>query len=65
MVGQSLPVFLDDECHIRTRNAPANFTTVKHIASNLLRAATGKDSMRVKRRMAAWDEDFLAKMIAA
>ncbi len=40
-------VFRDDECRIRTRNAPANFTTVKHIASDLLRAATGKYSMRV------------------
>lgn len=57
-------VFRDDECRIRKRNAPANFTTLKHMASNLLRTAPGKDSLRVKRRVAAWDEDFLASLIA-
>ena len=57
-------VFCDDECRIRKDNAPANFATLKHIASNLLRAAPGKESIRVKRRMAAWDEDFLADVLA-
>ncbi len=57
-------VFRDDECRIRKDNAPANFTTIKHIASNLLRRVPGKDSMRVKRRLAAWDEDFLQSLIA-
>jgi predicted transposase YbfD/YdcC len=56
-------VFRDDECRIRTANAPANFTTIKHIASNLLRRVPGKDSMRVKRRLAAWDEDFIQSII--
>ena len=56
-------VFRDDECRIRKDNAPANFTTVKHMASNLLRAAPGKDSLRVKRKMAAWDNDFLASLV--
>ncbi len=56
-------VFRDDECRIRKNNAPANFATVKHMASNLLRRAPGKDSLRVKRRVAAWDDDFLASLI--
>ena len=56
-------VFRDDECRIRTKNAPANFATVKHMASNLLRTAPGKDSLRVKRRLAAWDDDFLASLV--
>ena len=56
-------VFRDDECRIRKQNAPANFATVKHMASNLLRRAPGKDSLRVKRRLAAWDDDFLASLI--
>ncbi len=41
-------VFRDDECRIRKHNAPANFATVKHMASNLLRLAPGKDGLRVK-----------------
>jgi len=56
-------VFRDDECRIRKKNAPANFATIKHMASNLLRRAPGKDSMRVKRRLAAWDDDFLATLL--
>ena len=57
-------VFRDDECRIRKDNAPANFATVKHMASNLLRQAPGKDSLRVKRKVAAWDDDYLAAMVA-
>ena len=57
-------VFRDDECRIRKDNAPANFAVIKHIANNLLRASPGKESMRLKRRMAAWDDDFLTKVVA-
>lgn len=56
-------VFRDDECRIRKHNAPANFTTIKHMAANLLRRAPGKDSLRVKRHIAAWDDDFLASLV--
>ncbi|WP_372402259.1 ISAs1 family transposase [Tistrella bauzanensis] len=58
-------VFRDDECRVRTQNAPANFTTLKHMAHNLLRQAPGKDSLRLRRKVAAWDDDFLASIIAA
>jgi predicted transposase YbfD/YdcC len=58
-------VFRDDECRIRTDHAPANFTTIKHIAHNLIRQASGKDSFRLRRKVAAWDDDFLASLVAA
>src|SRR5215213_1658572 len=58
-------VFRDDECRVRTANAPANFTTIKHMASNLLRKAAGKDSMRGRRKAAGWDDDFLASLLNA
>lgn len=58
-------IFRDDECRIRTDHAPANFTTLKHMAHNLIRKAPGKDSLRLKRKVAAWDDDFLASLIAA
>ena len=57
-------VFRDDECRIRKANAPANFATIKHIASNLLRRAEDKKSLRVKRRLAAWDDSYLERLIA-
>ena len=58
-------VFRDDECRIRTDHAPANFTTLKHMAHNLIRKAPGKDSLRLRRKVAAWDDQFLASLIAA
>ena len=58
-------MFRDDECRIRTQNAPANFTTLRHMAQNLYRKSPAKDSMRLKRKTAAWDDDYLASLIAA
>ena len=58
-------VFRDDESRVRTDHAPANFTTLRHIAHNLIRRAPGKDSLRLKRKVAAWDDNFLASLIAA
>jgi predicted transposase YbfD/YdcC len=56
-------VFRDDECRIRKDNAPANFATVKHIASNLMRAKADKHSLRAKRRLAAWDDTYLESLV--
>jgi hypothetical protein len=58
-------IFRDDECRIRTDHAPANFTTIKHMALNLIRRAPRKDSLRLKGKVAAWDDEFLASLIAA
>ncbi len=57
-------VFRDDECRVRTDHAPANFVTIKHMALNVLRMAPGRDSLRLRRKVAAWDDDFLASLIA-
>ena len=58
-------MFRDDECRVRTENAPANFTTIKHMALNLIRLKpSGKnDSLRVRRKVAAWDDDYLASLV--
>ena len=58
-------IFRDDQCRVRTNHAPANFTTIRHMAINLLRNATGKDSLRLRRKVAAWDDDFLTSIITA
>lgn len=57
--------FRDDECRLRTEHAPANFTTIRHMAHNLIRKAPGKDSFRLRRKVAAWDDDFLASLLTA
>lgn len=57
--------FRDDECRIRTDNAPENVVTLKHMAVNLARRAKGQDSVRLALKTAAWDDAYLAKLIAA
>lgn len=58
-------IFRDDECRVRTNHAPANFTTIKHVAHNLLRRPAGKDSFRLRRKAAGWDDEFLASLVTA
>lgn len=55
--------FRQDECRIRTGNAAANFATIKHAANNLLQKVPGKKSLPMKRHSAAWDDDYLEKII--
>ena len=39
---------------------------LKHMAANLARKAPGRDSVRLRLKTAAWDDDYLhAKLIAA
>jgi predicted transposase YbfD/YdcC len=56
-------IFRDDECRVRTDHAPANFCTIKHMAQNLLRKAPSTDSLRLRRKVAAWDDEFLVSVI--
>jgi predicted transposase YbfD/YdcC len=56
-------VFRDDECRVRKDHASANFTTIKHAAFNFLKRPPGKDSMRVKRKRAAWEDEFLYNVV--
>jgi predicted transposase YbfD/YdcC len=57
--------FRDDECRIRTDHAPENFVALKHMAANIARKQPGRDSLRLRLKTAAWDDDYLAKLIAA
>ena len=43
-------IFRDDECRVRTDHAPANFTTIKHMAHNLLRRPAGKTIPGLRRK---------------
>jgi predicted transposase YbfD/YdcC len=58
-------IFRDDECRVRTDNAPFNLHIVKQLALNMLRTGKSKDSLRMRRKVAAWDENALAAYIAA
>ena len=56
---------ISDEDFFRTIDEASNSIAIniKHMAGNLMRRAHGKHSMRVKRRLAAWDDEFLASLI--
>ena len=56
-------VFRDDECWVGTDHAANNFTTIKHMALNLLRRPAGKQSIRGRGKAASWDDEFLASFI--
>ena len=57
--------FSDDECRVRTDNAPANLAVIRHMAQNLMRRAPGKDSLRLRRKTAGWDDGYLASLIVS
>lgn len=55
--------FRQDDCRIRKGNAAANFATLNHAATNLLRNNKDKISLPQKRRSAAWDDDYMEAII--
>ncbi len=48
---------------LRTEHGPANMAIVKHAALNLIRAIPDKASLTVRRKTAAWDDDYLFNAI--
>jgi predicted transposase YbfD/YdcC len=58
-------VFREDEQRKRANHAGKNFAIVRKIALNLLKKDDGKESLRSKRLKAAWNKDFLLKLLRA
>jgi predicted transposase YbfD/YdcC len=56
--------FRKDDCRIRRGNGAEHSAVLRHIALNLLkRENSPKRSLRAKRKKAAWDEDYLLKVL--
>lgn len=57
--------FREDECRIRKDHAPQNFAVLRHIALNLLRQEkTAKVGVKAKRLKAAWNNNYLIKVLS-
>jgi len=58
--------FGEDRCRVRERTAARNFAVLRRIALDLLRADTSrKASLTGKRKLAAWDDTYMARVLAS
>jgi len=56
----------EDHCRVRKDQAPENFAVLRHIALNLLKQEkTAKGGIHAKQLQAAWNDDYLFKILAA
>ena len=56
-------VFNEDASRIRKGNAPAIMTAIRHLCMNLFEQEPSKRRLSQKRREAAWNDDYRAKVI--
>ncbi len=55
--------FRDDECRVRTDHVPANLAASGTWRRTSSRQAPGKESIRLRRKAAGWDDNYLASLI--
>ena len=56
-------VFKEDACRVLKGNAPENLNTLRKIALEILTNAPEKDSLKVKRKNAGWDDPYAVKIV--
>jgi len=57
--------FREDESRVRRDHAPENMAVLRHIALNLLKQEqTAKIGIKAKRLKAAWDQDYLLRVLS-
>jgi hypothetical protein len=57
--------FRDDDSRIRKGYGAKNTTTLRRFAISLLKRESTKQSIAAKRLMAAWDDDYLFRVLLA
>lgn len=58
--------FDEDRCRIRKDNAPENMATLRHIVLNMIKQERSfNGSIQRKRLKAAWENDYLLKILNA
>jgi predicted transposase YbfD/YdcC len=56
-------IFREDLARLRTGHGPHNMATVRHMVMNLLRSAKPGKNLKVRRKLAAWDPDYLQAIL--
>ena len=57
--------FREDESRVRKGHGPENLATLRHMALNLIsRETSSKSGVKARRLRAAWDEDYLIKVLS-
>jgi predicted transposase YbfD/YdcC len=57
-------VFKDDQSRLRTGHGARNMAVVRHFAINLVRHAKDKKSIKLRRKVAGWADDYLASILS-
>jgi hypothetical protein len=55
--------FEEDLSRLRKGHGATNMAVVRHFAINLLRAANDRHSLKTRRKLAGWSEDYLASLL--
>ena len=58
-------VFHDDLMRLITQNGPANMAVIRHTAMNIFKGMGDKNSLKNRRKNAAWSDEYLEKAIKA
>jgi hypothetical protein len=58
-------IFGDDQSRLRTGHGAKNMAVVRHFAINLVRTANDKRSIKLRRKRAGWDPNYLAEILVS
>jgi len=58
-------VFKDDLSRLRTGHGAKNMAVVRHFAINLVRQANDRKTIKLRRKLAGWADDYLASILNA
>jgi predicted transposase YbfD/YdcC len=57
-------IFKEDQSRLRTGHGAKNMAVIRHFAINLVRLGKGRRSIKTARKVAGWNPDYLATLIA-
>lgn len=58
-------VFAEDQSRLRKGHGAQNMAVVRHFAINLIRSKNDKTSIKLRRKIAGWDPNYLADLLGA